>query len=65
MQAWFCDNPIGVDALRWADVPTPEPADHQVRVAVHAASLNFPDLRRCLLCREASSPAWWRLWVQA
>jgi NADPH:quinone reductase len=44
MQAWLCDNPSGVAALRWADLPTPEPAARQVRVAVHAASLNFPDL---------------------
>jgi len=44
MQAWLCDNPIGVDALRWTDLPTPEPAAGQVRIAIHAASLNFPDL---------------------
>ena len=44
MQAWLCENPIGVDALRWADLPTPEPAPGQVRIAIHAASLNFPDL---------------------
>ncbi len=44
MQAWFCDNPIGVDALQWREAPTPEPQAGQVRLAVHAASLNFPDL---------------------
>ena len=44
MQAWLCDNPIGVQALRWTELPTPEPAAGQVRIAVHAASLNFPDL---------------------
>jgi NADPH2:quinone reductase len=44
MQAWLCENPIGVDALRWTELPTPQPAAGQVRVAVHAASLNFPDL---------------------
>ena len=44
MQAWLCENPIGVEALRWAELPTPEPAAGQVRIAVHAASLNFPDL---------------------
>ena len=44
MQAWLCDNPIGVDALRWTELPTPEPAAGQVRIAIHAASLNFPDL---------------------
>jgi NADPH2:quinone reductase len=44
MQAWLCDNPTGVEALRWAELPTPEPAPGQVRIAIHAASLNFPDL---------------------
>jgi NADPH2:quinone reductase len=44
MHAWLCENPIGVQALRWAELPTPEPAPGQVRIAVHAASLNFPDL---------------------
>ena len=44
MQAWLCENPVGVGALRWADLDTPEPAAGQVRIAIHAASLNFPDL---------------------
>lgn len=44
MQAWLCDNPVGVEALRWAELDTPEPAAGQVRIAIHAASLNFPDL---------------------
>jgi NADPH:quinone reductase len=44
MHAWLCENPIGVEALRWTELPTPEPTPGQVRVAVHAASLNFPDL---------------------
>ncbi len=44
MQAWICDDPIGVDALKWKEVPTPEPAAGEVRVAIRAASLNFPDL---------------------
>ncbi|HVK33456.1 MAG TPA: alcohol dehydrogenase catalytic domain-containing protein, partial [Burkholderiaceae bacterium] len=44
MQAWLCENPVGVEALRWTELPTPEPGLGQVRVAVHAASLNFPDL---------------------
>jgi NADPH:quinone reductase len=44
MQAWLCDNPIGVEALRWTELPTPAPGAGQVRIAIHAASLNFPDL---------------------
>jgi NADPH:quinone reductase len=44
MHAWLCENPVGIESLRWAELPTPMPADHQVRIAVHAASLNFPDL---------------------
>lgn len=44
MQAWICDNPIGVQALQWREVPTPEPEPGEVRIAIHAASLNFPDL---------------------
>ena len=44
MQAWWCESLDGVEALRWADKPTPEPGPGQVRIAVRAASLNFPDL---------------------
>lgn len=44
MQAWICDTPTGPDALTWKDVPTPEPQAGEVRVAIRAASLNFPDL---------------------
>jgi NADPH:quinone reductase len=44
MQAWICDNPIGVEALKWQEVPTPVPGPGEVRIAVRAASLNFPDI---------------------
>ncbi|MEJ6002838.1 NADPH:quinone oxidoreductase family protein [Paucibacter soli] len=44
MQAWLCENPTGVDALCWTDMPTPEPQAGQLRIAIKAASLNFPDL---------------------
>ena len=44
MHAWVCDNPIGVEALKWKELPTPQPAAGEVRVAIRAASLNFPDL---------------------
>src|SRR5689334_22621177 len=44
MHAWLCENPIGVEALAWKELPTPEPKAGEVRVAIKAASLNFPDL---------------------
>ncbi len=44
MHAWLCENPVGVDALTWKELPTPQPAAGQVRVRIEAASLNFPDL---------------------
>jgi NADPH2:quinone reductase len=44
MQAWLCENPVGVDALAWKDLPTPQPAAGQVLIEIKAASLNFPDL---------------------
>jgi NADPH2:quinone reductase len=44
MKAWLCENPIGPDALVWKELPTPQPAPGEVRVAIRAASLNFPDL---------------------
>lgn len=43
MQAWLCESLDGVDALKWRDLPTPEPKAGEVRIAIHAASLNFPD----------------------
>lgn len=44
MHAWLCENPIGVDALTWQELPTPQPAAGEVLVRIEAASLNFPDL---------------------
>ena len=44
MQAWLCENPVGVDALTWKNLPTPLPAAGQVLIEIKAASLNFPDL---------------------
>jgi NADPH:quinone reductase len=44
MHAWLCENPIGVDALAWKELPTPAPKADEVLVAIRAASLNFPDL---------------------
>ena len=44
MHAWLCDNPIGVDALHWKELPTPQPQAGEVLIEIQAASLNFPDL---------------------
>ncbi|WP_225784322.1 NADPH:quinone oxidoreductase family protein [Xenophilus sp. Marseille-Q4582] len=44
MHAWLCENPVGVDALAWKELPTPQPGPGQVLVQIKAASLNFPDI---------------------
>jgi len=44
MHAWLCENPIGVEALQWKELPTPVPKAGEVVIAIKAASLNFPDL---------------------
>ena len=44
MHAWLCENPTGVDALNWKELPTPQPGPGQVLIEIKAASLNFPDL---------------------
>ncbi|MCW5641419.1 MAG: NADPH:quinone oxidoreductase family protein [Rhodoferax sp.] len=44
MHAWICDNPTGIDALNWKELPTPAPGPGEVLVEIKAASLNFPDL---------------------
>jgi NADPH2:quinone reductase len=44
MLGWICQEPTGVAGLKWLEQPTPEPGPGEVRVAVKAASLNFPDL---------------------
>jgi NADPH:quinone reductase len=44
MQAWLCENPVGVEALTWKELPTPEPKAGEVLIEIQAASLNFPDL---------------------
>ena len=44
MQAWLCENPTGIDALTWTDLPTPTPKAGEVLIEIKAASLNFPDI---------------------
>jgi len=44
MQAWLCENPVGVEALTWKELPTPVPKAGEVLIRIQAASLNFPDL---------------------
>lgn len=44
MHAWLCENPVGVDALNWQELPTPQPKAGEVLLEIKAASLNFPDL---------------------
>ena len=44
MHAWLCENPVGVDALTWKEIETPQPKAGEVLVEIKAASLNFPDL---------------------
>jgi NADPH2:quinone reductase len=44
MHAWLCETLDGVEALQWRELPTPEPKAGEVRIAIEAASLNFPDL---------------------
>ena len=44
MHAWLCENPVGVQALTWTELPTPEPKAGEVLIDIRAASLNFPDL---------------------
>jgi NADPH2:quinone reductase len=44
MHAWLCENPVGVDALTWKELPTPNPKAGEVLIEIKAASLNFPDL---------------------
>jgi NADPH2:quinone reductase len=44
MHAWFCETLSGPEGLVWKEVPTPEPGPGQVRIAIRAASLNFPDI---------------------
>jgi NADPH2:quinone reductase len=44
MHAWLCESLDGPQSLRWRELPTPQPGPDEVLVAIHAASLNFPDL---------------------
>ena len=44
MHAWLCENPTGVDALTWKELPTPQPKAGEVLLEIKAASLNFPDI---------------------
>ncbi len=44
MKAWLCETLDGIGAMRFKDLPTPQPGPGEVLVAVRAASLNFPDL---------------------
>ena len=43
MHAWLCENPIGVEALQWKELPTPEPKAGEVRIAIQRRE---PELSR-------------------
>ena len=43
MKALLCRE-LGTGRLELADVPSPEPGERQVRIAVEAAAANFPDV---------------------
>jgi NADPH:quinone reductase len=43
MHAWLCENPTGLDAVQWKELPTPQPKAGEVLIEIKAASLNFPD----------------------
>jgi NADPH2:quinone reductase len=44
MHAWLCENPVGIAALTWKELPTPQPKAGEVLIEIKAASLNFPDI---------------------
>ncbi|TSE23888.1 Phthiocerol/phenolphthiocerol synthesis polyketide synthase type I PpsC [Tepidimonas sediminis] len=44
MRAWICEQPTGLDALRWGERPDPVPGAGEVLVEIAAASVNYPDL---------------------
>ena len=44
MHAWLCENPVGIEAITWKEMPTPVPAAGEVLIEIKAASLNFPDI---------------------
>ena len=44
MHEWLCENPTGIDALNWKELPTPQPKAGEVLLEIKAASLNFPDI---------------------
>jgi NADPH:quinone reductase len=44
MHAWTCEELTGPQGLVWKETATPEPGKGEVRIAIKAASLNFPDL---------------------
>ena len=39
MHAWLCENPVGVEALQWKELPTPEPKAGEVRIAILGAAV--------------------------
>jgi NADPH2:quinone reductase len=44
MKALLSETPGGPDTLVLRELPTPQPGAGEVRIAVHACGLNFPDL---------------------
>ena len=37
MHAWLCENPVGVDAISWKELPTPTPKAGEVLIEIKAA----------------------------
>lgn len=43
MHAMLSTAPGGPETLEWTETPTPEPKKGEVRIAIKAAGVNFPD----------------------
>ena len=43
MHAWLCENPVGVDALTWKELPTPQPGPGEVLIEIKATGICHTD----------------------
>ena len=59
MRAWQIVSNGGIDALKLADLDTPEPGHGEVRVRTHASSINYRDLMTVKDPEPRGNPGRW------
>lgn len=69
-QQWVLRGTNGIESLALEEVEVPDPGAYEIQIKLHAASLNFRDLKVARVSKEPSGCRWfqftlpfWGFWL--